>query len=132
MNRRIFVKLAFWGVGAATLPFLHCRNSGSSIKLLYRPDFLSQICDEKMINDLGIEYRKMYPKLDNKDKLVKQLMNNESGEDIKSTMESDEIETILENKIVNDFKQLNTVIVKGWVLSVTEAQQCALFSLTPQ
>jgi hypothetical protein len=132
MNRRIFVKLTFLGVGAAALPFFQCRNSGSSIKLLYRPDFLSQICDEKMITDIGTAYRKMYPKLDDKDKLVKQLMNNESGEDIKSNTDIDEIEKILEEKIVVDFKQLNTVIVKGWVLSLTEAQQCALFSLTPQ
>jgi hypothetical protein len=132
MNRRIFVKLTFLGVGAATLPFLQCRNSGSSIKLLYRPDFLSKICDEKMITDIGTEYRKMYPKLDDKDKLEKQLMHNESGENIKSTSDSDEVEKILEDKIVGDFNQLNTVIVKGWVLSVTEAQQCALFSLTPQ
>jgi hypothetical protein len=130
MNRRIFIKLTLGGVGAATLPFLHCRDSGSSIKLLYRPDFLSQICDEKMIIDIGIAYRKMYPKLDNKDKLVKQLMKNESGEDIKTTKDSDENEKILEEKIISDFKQLNTVIVKGWVLSVTEAQQCALFTLT--
>ena len=85
-----------------------------------------------MITDIGTEYRKMFPKLDDKDKLAKQLMNNESGEDIKSTTDSDEIEKILEEKIVGDFKQLNTVIVKGWVLAVTEAQQCALFSLTPQ
>jgi hypothetical protein len=132
MNRRIFVKLTFLGVGASILPFLQCRNSGSSIKLLYRPDFLSQICDEKMITDIGAEYRTMNPRLNDKDKLLKQLVHNENGKDIKITMENNEIEKILEAKIADDFKQSNIVILKGWVLSVTEAQQCALFSLTPQ
>lgn len=83
-----------------------------------------------MIIDIGIEYRKMHPKLDNKDKLIKQLMNNESGSDIKKTADLAVNEKILEEKIVSDFRDLNTVIVKGWVLSVTEAQQCALFTLT--
>jgi len=34
----------------------------------------------------------------------------------------------LEESIKNDFETGNTVIVDGWILSRTEARQCALLS----
>ena len=41
-----------------------------------------------------------------------------------------ELKELLQQKVHSDFEGGNTVIVSGWVLSVTEARQCALFSLT--
>lgn len=37
----------------------------------------------------------------------------------------------LDGQIRDDFAAGRTVVVDGWVLSVTEARQAALFSLTP-
>ena len=37
----------------------------------------------------------------------------------------------LDDQIRDDFASGRTVVVGGWVLSVTEARQAALFSLTP-
>jgi len=37
----------------------------------------------------------------------------------------------LDDQIEDDFEKGRTVVVDGWVLSVTEARQAALFSLTP-
>jgi hypothetical protein len=36
---------------------------------------------------------------------------------------------MLENKVENDFKTGKIAVIKGWVLSLTEARQCALFSI---
>jgi hypothetical protein len=36
----------------------------------------------------------------------------------------------IDKKKKEDFAKSNTVIVKGWVLSRTEARQCALYTLT--
>ena len=35
----------------------------------------------------------------------------------------------LKKGIKNDFEIGNTVMIDGWILSVTEARQCALFSI---
>jgi hypothetical protein len=37
----------------------------------------------------------------------------------------------LDDQIRDDFSAGRTVVIDGWVLSVTEARQAALFSLTP-
>jgi hypothetical protein len=37
----------------------------------------------------------------------------------------------LDDQIRDDFANGRTVVVDGWVLSLTEARQAALFSLTP-
>jgi hypothetical protein len=37
----------------------------------------------------------------------------------------------IRSQIQADFAADRTVMLDGWVLSVTEARQCALFSLTP-
>jgi hypothetical protein len=37
----------------------------------------------------------------------------------------------LDEQIEDDFEEGRTVVVDGWILSVTEARQAALFSLTP-
>ena len=44
----------------------------------------------------------------------------------------DEIIPGLEEKVLQDFKTGDTVIVDGWILSATEARQSALFSLNDQ
>lgn len=53
--------------------------------------------------------------------LVNQLMNG-NAEDGADTNER------LRRQIVQDFTDGNTVLVDGWLLSVTEARQCALLS----
>ncbi len=37
---------------------------------------------------------------------------------------------MMSEKVQADFDNGETVVVRGWVLSRTEARQCALFSLT--
>jgi hypothetical protein len=50
----------------------------------------------------------------------------------KSAGKAANLATTLDQQIKNDFITGNMVMVDGWILSVTEARQCALFSLTLQ
>ena len=66
-----------------------------------------------------------------KNRLV-DFLTEESGGKILSIKASDkEVESFINNKIHTDFEKNDIVTVKGWVLSLTEARQCALFSHTP-
>ena len=131
MNRRVFVKLGILGTGAMTLPLLHCRSNDSFNMLLQQPAFLSQICDEKVLREIGIDYRKIKPQEDKQGQLVSHLMIDENGKKIASDIPDADLEKTLDQLIKSDFKKDNTITLKGWILSVTEARQCALFSLSP-
>jgi hypothetical protein len=49
---------------------------------------------------------------------------------IDESTDSNLVNSVLEKKVRQDFQENKTVVVDGWILSVTEARQCALFSLS--
>jgi hypothetical protein len=51
------------------------------------------------------------------------LLGNNAPEDKKL------IQKLLDSRVEQDFKTGKTVTAGGWVLSVTEARQCALYSI---
>ncbi|MGB5819454.1 MAG: hypothetical protein WBG90_08195 [Saonia sp.] len=87
------------------------------------PESLSHIWDETTIRNMGTAYRSEVPKEDNEQLLI-QLLNKDHGGGYQSI-------AALREKIKNDFETENTIIIDGWILSVTEARQCALFSIIP-
>ncbi len=131
MKRRAFVKLGILSAGAMTLPLLHCRSNDQYNILLHQPTFLSQICDEKALREIGLEYRKLKPGEENASKLIDLLTRGASGKKLDSKSSDKEVETFIKNEIHTDFDRNDIIAVKGWVLSFTEARQCALFSHTP-
>lgn len=64
-----------------------------------------------------------------KDQLVNLLLTDTFGKIVPESSDISFIQTLLDQKIHKDFKSGNTVTVKGFVISATEARQCALFSL---
>lgn len=130
MKRRVFVKLSILGAGAMTISHLHCRSNETYNLLLSQPAFLSEICDEKTIAEIGNAYRISKPESAKRDWVVKALMTKHDGKKIAPQTNDDELEQIMSQKIQTDFKNENTVVVNGWVLSETEALQCALFSFS--
>jgi hypothetical protein len=82
--------------------------------------------DEKTISDAGKAYIREAPAENDEDKLIKLLAGNSS---IANSTDETAIHQYLDQKIKQDFEKGDTVLVKGWVLAVTEARQCALFSL---
>lgn len=124
MKRRTFIYLSAAGVLATSLPLSCSKLSRAEYDpLLAQPQSLSALIDYDQITIIGNKYIEKKSNEANVRSLVEQLMHGISDKGIKL---ADAIQT----KVKSEFEKRNTVMVDGWVLSVTEARQCALSSLT--
>jgi len=122
MQRRTFIHLSAYTALALTLPFADgCSPSPEDIAS--RPFLFSQLADKKTITEAGIAYRKKFPKENDKTTLSNLLIGTNASQD-KSAIEKQMGELVLD-----DFKTGKTMTAAGWVLSITEARQCALYSI---
>ncbi len=111
MKRRDFIISTIAGAGVASVSLYYFFGDVNYDPTLADPRELSFILDAKTINDLGNQYRASNPDESTQRALIK-LLNNAPTDEI----------------IASDFATGNTVVVDGWLLSVTEARQCALAS----
>ena len=122
MKRSRFLLLSASGVVAIALPSINaCRGSVEYPDSLSQPTSLSKIWDEQKVRSVGTNYRNTFPGEANKRTLVELLSTNGDG--------NGNSQVSLEEQIREDFKNSDTVNLDGWILSETEARQCALFSL---
>jgi hypothetical protein len=77
------------------------------------------------VRQLGAHYRASTPSENSAAALRAALSSGDSSQSPSIKSRS------LDDQIRDDFAAERTVIVDGWVLSVTEARQAALFSLSP-
>ncbi len=131
MKRRKFLWIGSAVVLAvASVPaYRYYKKKSKFYNPLLTPNDLSRFCDEGIIRDIGLSYRNMTPGENEKKKLTDLLL---AGDDGKLTGESDNeaVFELIEKKVRKDFKEDKLQVIKGWVISTTEARQCALFSLT--
>jgi hypothetical protein len=123
MQRRTFIHLSAYTAIALTLP-LADGCTPSTEKILKQPSFFAHLVDAKTIREAGDVYRKQFPAEDNKSTLTGLLLGNSS-----TTMDKKTIRMLLDHRVEQDFKTGKTVVASGWVLSITEARQCALYSI---
>ena len=124
MKRRKFILLSGIGVSAIAISTWYYKfNIPEHHRLLSEPELLSYIWDDTTIIEIGEIYRNKFSDENSESKLIKQLSDYESTETTIST-------EVLRQQITDDFSKGNTVMIDGWVISKTEARQCALFSLT--
>lgn len=115
MKRRNFVLLATAAAAAVAIPVgYHYLRKPVFNQALAHPESLSMIWEPDTIRAVGESYRTIAPEERREDVLVKLLSEQPSA---------------LEEKIKDDFRKGDMVLVDGWILSKTEARQCALFSL---
>ena len=126
MKRKDFLQLSAFTAAAISLPLLHSCNAPVSENAMAQPVFLSRLFDEDTIRDAGKAYLQKTPAENDDIKLIQLLAGNSS---IADSSDEKAIHQYLEEKIKQDFEEGKTILVKGWVLAVTEARQCALFSL---
>lgn len=123
MKRNNFILLSGLGISAIAVPtwYFNFREFeyDSSLK---NPELLSHLLDDKSIIEIGELYLKQFPNENNERKLVSLLT-------VRDFSDSNKIK-IVQQQITNDFKSGETIIIDGWILSKTEARQCALYSLT--
>lgn len=127
MKRKAFIiTSAALGIGLPALYYFK-KHKWKNYNPVLTPEFLSSILDEPAIKAIGAAYIKQTPQEATKELLKKAVLeNNNTG----VTSGDEAVQNFINTKIVNEFKTGHTVLVDGWILSVTEARQCALFSLT--
>lgn len=127
MNRTEFLRLSAFAAAAVGFPLLSSCNSGKKDQKQWAdPEFLSRLFDRETIIKAGNEYLKKNPDENDAGKLTGLLLGESS---VSALTDEKAIHQFLLEKIQKDFADGNTVMVQGWVLSATEARQCALFAL---
>jgi hypothetical protein len=130
MKRRRFLLVA----AAATVTIagsvaLFSRRRNKTYDPLVMPQILGQFCDENEIRQIGNSYRVMKKEENSREKISALLLTDGEGKKIDPSDKS-EVNGLLNKKIQEEFQAYNTLILNGWIISPTEARQCALFSLT--
>jgi hypothetical protein len=130
MKRSVFIKAVAAIAATAALPVLYnsSRTKGHN-NSLSMPGVLSGFCDEIEIHEIGLKYRSMIPSENNKEKLTELLLANRKNKK-NTSLSNSEIGELINKNIRNEYSGYNTMVINGWVISPTEARQCALFSLT--
>jgi len=124
MKRNKFLILSGLGITAVAVPTWYYKfYKLDNDQILAQPELLSQLWDGPAIAQIGTLYRQQFADENSKPRLLAHLMVFTST-DTAITIQQ------LEKQITDDYKQENTVLLDGWILSRTEARQCALFSLT--
>jgi hypothetical protein len=126
MKRRNFVLLSGGILAAAGISWTLWPKHAENISEV-TPLVLSQLCDEQDLLKIGEAYRKMVPDEDDASALSKYLRVN--GNEKSANQDARQLAIALEEKSRSEFESGKTVILDGWVLSVTEARQCAAYSI---
>ncbi|HCW05740.1 MAG TPA: hypothetical protein DGG95_00035 [Cytophagales bacterium] len=120
MNRRGFVLLGAGTVAAVAFPSYYFFRRIEYDPSLSIPKSLAMIWEKEEIKSIGKKYI-IKSDEDSERSLVKSIMSGHDGEQ--------SYDKFIEQKVKQDFQSGNTITVDGWVLSVTEARQCALHSI---
>ncbi len=127
MRRRQFLQFTALGgvtIGITGIGCLHHRPAVYNI--LTEPSSLMQICDLKTLKEIGKTYRLQTASESYADQLMSLLLTDTTGKIVSFDTDKSTIQNLMFDKVNWDFEKNNTVVVKGWVLSLTEARQCAL------
>ena len=123
MKRKNFILLSGLGISAIAIPTWYFNyNELEYDSSLKNPEFLSNFLDNESIIEIGKLYLKQVPNENSERNLVSLLP-------IGDFSDNNAVE-IIQQQITDDYKSGATIIIDGWILSKTEARQCALFSLT--
>jgi hypothetical protein len=124
LDRRRFLQLSALGI-VATLADSACAvSSDRPESAIDRPQLLAMLGPER-VRELGAHYRASTPN-ENSAGALRAALSTGPGSPDKTIKNGP-----LDAQIRDDFAAGRTVMIDGWVLSVTEARQAALFSLTP-
>ena len=116
LNRRRFLQVGALGVAAAIVETCREEHYGA----LDQPSLVATLGADR-VRELGAHYRAQTPN-ENSGETLRALINNTRGSKL--------LRRSIDDAIHDDFAYGRTVLVDGWVLSITEARQAALFSLS--
>ncbi len=122
MKRRKFLLVSIFALFLSLISLWYFKFKSATTKALSHPLDLSEICDRKTL----IQYRKYLYEIndENNKKYLKELLVQDAA------MIDNGLKISLKSKVVEDFNTGNTILVDGWLLSITEARQCAFLSMS--
>ena len=124
LDRRRFLQVSALGIIAGVTDSACTAGDTRGAAAVDRPLLLS-ILGPARVRELGARYRAATPGENTADALRSAISRSRGVRVPFIENES------LPDHIEDDFEEARTVLVDGWVLSVTEARQAALYSLTP-
>jgi hypothetical protein len=123
LDRRRFLQLSAAGVAASLTSSACGRDTGDDAQALAQPALVEMLGAERA-REIGRQYRASVP-------------GENTAAALRAAISSSQHQTFpwigrqsIEETIRDDFYAGRTVVVSGWVLSETEARQCALYSLS--
>lgn len=90
---------------------------------LARPRLLDMLHDSEIVRALGAKYREVVPAERDTPALTQAIL----GAAWPATPSA--LRQHMDERVQRDFDAGQTIRLDGWILSVTEARQCALYSL---
>ena len=128
MKRKTFIQItALTGV-SFIIPYLNKGYSPFGAKdPLIHPSVLARFCDDDQLRQIGKEYLERHNQENSGKVLKKMLLAKQDGKPFRFDNRG-ELGDFIDKKINADFRNGNVLLLHGWVLSQTEARQCALYS----
>ena len=132
MKRREFIGIAAVGAAGAVVPGAAAEDA-SVARILAQPRLIDVFHDKRFVRELGQRYLEQAPAEKDIVILVREIL----GRSPATTATADGpgsgvgLRAEVEDRVQGDFAAGRTVLAGGWILSLTEARQCALFSLLP-
>jgi hypothetical protein len=126
MKRRKFIGIAAVGAAGVVVPST-VRSADAAGAVLARPGLVSILDDDVLVRTLGGLYREMVPNETTVDALERAIL--ETVDDVRVDLSASDLRRRIDAEVQRDFDSGRTVTLNGWILSLTEARQCALFSL---
>lgn len=122
LDRRSFLRLGASVVAGGVLSS-GCVGEHAEVDALDRPLLLEMLGSER-VRSLGSRYLAMVPSENSPQALRAAIAERRS-----SPLHVAWARTSMEDAVREDFADGRTVLLDGWILSQTEARQCALFAL---
>lgn len=122
LDRRRFLQVSALGVAAA-IAYPACEGSDRSSAQVDKPRLLAMLGADR-VRAIGKRYVAGAPNENSADALRSAISKSRSQSRVPLMPRS------IDDQVREDFTTGHTVLVDGWVLSVTEARQAALFALS--
>ena len=94
---------------------------------LAQPELLTLLGDAQRVHDIGLAYRTQFP-LENDPTTLAAIIEEECG--LPGEQNGFPLQCQISRRVRSDFASRRTLQINGWILAVTEARQCALYSIT--
>lgn len=125
MKRREFTRLTIAGfLFTGTMSLFYSCGKKPADQNEWVPDELARIRGKDKLVSLGLKYRQQSGE-NNREGLI-QIFENDKADRVA------EGKNYMVHKIEEDFRNDRTILIDGWILSITEARLCALVSFEDQ